>query len=249
MRLAVIADVHANLPALEAVLSAIDRADVARVICLGDMVGYNAEPASCLRLLRSRVDTFVAGNHDIDVACRKLSPGTGLIARDVQAWTRAQLDDEAIGFLSDLPRVISDPAGFVAAHGCYLNTLFYTGYVTGTMLEKNLVAIRDHPTWPKLAFCGHTHVPMVAWLLGGEVDERAADHPNTWPAEAEAVLVNPGSVGQPRDGDARASFALVDIERSTVTIERTAYDIERACRAIAAARLPFDLVTRLREGR
>jgi diadenosine tetraphosphatase ApaH/serine/threonine PP2A family protein phosphatase len=137
----------------------------------------------------------------------------------------------------------------VAVHGCYLNDVHVTGYVTETMLESNLRVVAASRELPKLALCGHTHVPMLGVLEGDTARSTRLDEPFRWPKSARAVLVNPGSVGQPRDGDVRASLVIVDLEARTVTPLRVAYDVEAAARAVEAAGLPAVFAERLRAGR
>ncbi len=249
MRVAVIADVHANLPALEAVLEAAAAAGVERVVCLGDIVGYNAEPAACIERLQRAAQVVVAGNHDVDTAHQTHGAGTSAPARRVQDWTRQQLPAEAMTFLAALPTLVVDSAGFVAVHGCFLNSVYYSGYVTGTMLATNLAAVAARSEWPKLALCGHTHIPMCGWLTADGCVEPRFDGLVRWARDAQAVLVNPGSVGQPRDGDPRAAFAVVDLVGQTAEVRRVRYDVDRATRAIREAGLPEQLAERLREGR
>lgn len=249
MRVALIADVHANAPALQAVLEVISGLRVDRLVCLGDLVGYNAEPAACVDRVRALADVVVAGNHDLDCLRAEAAGGTSPTARCVQAWTREQLSPTDVGWLGRLPSLHVDPAGFVAVHGCYLNSTYHTGYVTGTMLEANLRAVAERPEWPGLALCGHTHVPLLGWLSGSRCEEPPFRGRMQWPAHAEAVLVNPGSVGQPRDGDTRASFVVVDLEARTAELHRVAYDVEKTVAALQAAGLPAELGDRLREGR
>jgi len=248
MAVAVIADVHANLPALEAVLDAIEGLGLTRVVCLGDLVGYNAEPAACIAHIRGRCELVVAGNHDRELAREEQGNGTRAVARRVLAWTRAALDDDARAWLAALPsHVVTD--ALVAAHGAYLSDVFVSGYVTSTMLEENLRAIAARPGWPTVALCGHTHVSMLGWWDGVETTERRGTEGERWSPRARAVLANPGSVGQPRDGDPRAAFGVLDVEARTFTVHRVAYDVDRACAALAAAGLPDELGARLREGR
>ncbi|MEW6128326.1 MAG: metallophosphoesterase family protein [Acidobacteriota bacterium] len=249
MRIAILADVHANLSALETVFDAISHLGIDRMVCLGDLVGYNAEPAQCIHLIRTRCQIVVAGNHDHDVAGISQAPGTHSTAHLIQAWTRSQLSSDDRAYLANLPNRIIDPEGFVAVHGCYLNDTHITGYVTGTMLEANLNAILAREGWPHIGLCGHTHTPMVGWLDQGKIVECKPDKTLNWPASARAVLINPGSVGQPRDGDSRAAFAIIDIAARQVEIHRVAYDIEATAKSIANACLPGTLAERLREGR
>jgi diadenosine tetraphosphatase ApaH/serine/threonine PP2A family protein phosphatase len=247
MRLAVIADLHANAVAVDAVLAAIRALAVDAIACLGDLVGYNAEPAACLALVRDSGAAVVAGNHDRD-CLTEASAGTHRVARAALAWTRAQLAPADLAYLASLPALAVSPT-HVLAHGSYLSEVFVTGYVTSTMLEQNLRAIAARPGWPPLALCGHTHVPMFGWWDGATVHETGLARPESWPATARAVLINPGSVGQPRDGDPRAAFAVIDLAARRVEGHRAAYDVEHACAAIARAGLPPGLAARLREGR
>ncbi len=249
MRLAVFSDVHGNLPALEAALDAIRRLQPDRVLCLGDLVGYGAEPAACLRAVRAVADVVVLGNHDRDSLLSEPAPGTNASARITQEWTREQLGPEDRAYLATLPNRVLEPYGVVAVHGCYLNDIHVTGYVTSTMLEENLEAVAAREGWPRVALCGHTHRPLYGWLDGATCQEPRLEGRLTWPAKARAVLLNPGAVGQPRDGDPRAAFALLDLARRTVEIHRVPYDIDRAAAAIRAAGLPAPLAERLYEGR
>jgi predicted phosphodiesterase len=251
MRVALLADVHANAHALEAVLAAVEVARVDRVICLGDLVGYNAEPAVCVERLRATCDVVVAGNHDRDVVLGQPLQGTSVTAREVQAWTRKALGEEHLAYLAGLPSHVVDASGLVAAHGCYLSETYVSGYVTSTMVEANLRAIAARTAWPRptIALCGHTHAPMCAWLTAHGVDEGRLAATTRWPRDVKAVLINPGSVGQPRDGDPRAAFAIVDVEARTVEPMRVAYDVAGASARVQQAGLPASLAARLLEGR
>jgi diadenosine tetraphosphatase ApaH/serine/threonine PP2A family protein phosphatase len=249
VRLAVIADVHANLPALESVLLRIDAIGVDSILCLGDTVGYNAQPAEALDLVLERCTHVVAGNHDVDIATGREIAGTNATARIVQEWTREQLDSARLDALRNLAPTVDAGDAFTARHGSFLGGPPTNGYVTSTMLDENLHAIRD-AAFSNIAFCGHTHVPMIGWLADGECIEPRVDGVElSWPKDAEAVLINPGAVGQPRDRDPRAAFAIVDLAERSVAWHRAAYDIARAAHAIHRSRLPSTLVDRLLEGR
>lgn len=247
MRLAVIADVHANAAALDATLAVIEARGVDATVCLGDLVGYNAEPAACVERVLEACDVVVAGNHDRD-CLHVAQAGTHKVARLALDWTREQLSPAQRAAVAALPAVAIG-ADYVAAHGSYLSEIYVSGYVTSTMLEKNLVAIARRPGWPRVALCGHTHVPMLGWWDGETVHESPLRAPEAWPETAASVLVNPGSVGQPRDGDPRAAFALLDLDARRAEIVRVPYDLDHACAAIARAGLPLELAARLREGR
>jgi predicted phosphodiesterase len=248
MRIAVIADIHANLLALDAVLEEAAGMRPDRVVCLGDLVGYNAEPRGCIARVRATAHVIVAGNHDRDAAGADAHPGTEGTARAAQRWTRERLDLDDLAFLQGLPRLIDDAElGVVAVHGCWLNDVHTYGYATGTMLEANLVAIAER-SGQHVGLCGHTHMPMVGWL-GRDGCHEIRTTSARWPSAASAVLINPGSVGQPRDGDPRASFAMVDVALRSVEIHRVAYDVARAAQAVVDAGLPPSLAARLLEGR
>lgn len=248
MRFGLISDVHGNAPALEAVLDALESLAPDAVVCMGDLVGYNAEPAFCVSAVRAAADVVVAGNHDRGAVDPTMFRGVNQAARTAIEWTHAVLSADDRNYLAALPGRHVDPHGFIAVHGCFLNEHHITGYVTGTMLEDNLTALRARTEWPDLAFCGHTHVPMCGWLDEHGCTEPRVTQSARWSRNACAVLVNPGSVGQPRDGDPRASFAVVDVAARTVEFRRVRYDVERAVRAIREAGLPETLAVRLQKG-
>jgi diadenosine tetraphosphatase ApaH/serine/threonine PP2A family protein phosphatase len=249
MRIAIFGDVHANIQALDKVLKAIEDQQPDEILCLGDIVGYGVEPNLCIDRVRDATSLILMGNHDMDAANGIQSPGTNAMARLLLDWTHCQLDTASRDFLAALQKRIILPEVAVAVHGCYLNDTGVYGYVTGTMLEKNLRAVAENPLWPKLAFCGHTHVPMCGWIEGDICVEVKLNSPVRWPSKASAVLINPGAVGQPRDGDPRAAFAIVDTNLRTAEVIRVEYDIEVTARAIEGCGLPKILADRLREGR
>lgn len=251
MRLGLVADIHANAAALAAVLDALKAAGVDRVVCLGDIVGYHAEPAECIDRLRDASDATIAGNHDLAVLAPDLPTGVNAQALAAIVWTRQNLDPQRLAWLAGLPRRIDDPAGWIAVHGSLLGADPSSGYVLGPSLRDNLTAIADASgdAGPgRVGFCGHTHLPMCGWLEGQIVHSSPLLRSVRWPAHARAVLINPGSVGQPRDHDPRAAAAIVDLERSEVTPIRCEYAIDRTAAAVRRAGLPETLVERLRAG-
>ncbi|HET9953204.1 MAG TPA: metallophosphoesterase family protein [Polyangiaceae bacterium] len=249
MKLAVMGDIHSNYAALRATLTAIEADAVDVILCLGDLVGYNAEPKECLALIRARVPWVVRGNHDEDVCGDDVLLGTGRAARVVQRWTRQLLDASELAQLENLPNYILQRDKFIAVHGCFLNDKHTYGYVTESMLGENLERIAARTDWPKLAFCAHTHVPLLGWLDGDHVVRADLESRVVYPPQARATLLNPGSVGQPRDGDTRASYALVDIAARSVQIRRVSYDIEQTIRKNQQVGLAAEFSERLREGR
>lgn len=245
MRVAVLADVHANLAALEAVLDEAYRRGVEQIVCLGDLVGYHAEPNECVELLAGHGALCVLGNHDLG-ALGEVAGTTNQVAAWVQAWTGAQLTAASRQFLAGLPRRRDFPWG-VAVHGCYINPAHVTGYISATTAPWNLSWLAEHARPPYLALFGHTHMPVLhSHLLGDR--PLSPEGPMRLPNQ-ELVLANPGSVGQPRDGDARASFALLDVDAWTFELVRVEYDIERTVSSLRAARFDESLRVRLSEGR
>jgi diadenosine tetraphosphatase ApaH/serine/threonine PP2A family protein phosphatase len=218
-------------------------------VVLGDVVGYNAMPEATVQWLRDKDPWVVAGNHDRELDRARPRLGTRAAARAAQAWTREQLSDESLTYLRGLPNRHVESSEFVAVHGCYLNDEHTYGYVTSTMLGDNLEALRRRADWPRLAFCGHTHMPLLGWCRGDDRFEHVPEARTWWPKDADAVLLNPGAVGQPRDGDPRASFAVVDTDDCWVQIERVKYSTRAAAEAILSSGLPPELGARLEEGR
>lgn len=248
-RIALLSDLHANAHALQAVAEHLSGQTWDHLICLGDLVGYNATPLECIDWIKERCGIVVTGNHDRDVAVTTDDDGTSSSARQTQAWTRSQLRDDQLKWLAELSPIHIEPEAFVAVHGCFINKTHINGYVTSTMIGRNLAAVAANDQWPSLAFCGHTHQPMVAWIKGEQEFELKPEGVVAYPASADAVLINPGSIGQPRDGDPRAAYAIVDLATRTVEVHRVEYDIGAAQAAILAAGFPERFATRLEEGR
>lgn len=219
MRLGVISDIHANRVALEAVLSDIPAVD--GLACAGDIVGYNPWPADCLAAVRDRAVPTVQGNHD-----RAVASGGGFrfnsLAQAGVRYAREQLDEDGVDWLADLPterRVADGRVKLVHGHPDDPDRYTYPEEFDASLLGDEDVLVM-----------GHTHVQ------GHAVTE-------------DGVVMNPGSVGQPRDADPRAAYAVVDLDDLTVTEHRVEYDVEAVVDAVEAAGLPTRIGTRLREGR
>jgi predicted phosphodiesterase len=240
VRIAVLSDIHSNWPALEAVLE--DLAGVAgveQVLCLGDVVGYGADPVRCLDQVRESGWPSLVGNHDR--ACTDPSV-LGWFNSDAAAavrWTVAQLDEERLGWLRDLPER-DDLSNASLVHGSLRDPIYEYILDAETALENLRLA------GERVCFHGHTHVPGVFQVKDGrlghgyQVGSMSVDPP---------ALVNPGSVGQPRDGQPDASYGIWDPEESRFEFRRVPYDRERAKRAILEAGLPPRLALRLDFGR
>ncbi len=232
MRYAVLADVHANLEALTAVLAAAEAAGAARVVCAGDLVGYHADPDACVERLRAASAVCVAGNHDRVAAGLAEPTSFGATARRAALWTRGRLSATSRAFLAALPvhRVVD--GHFLLFHGALHPTPNPDLHLSNdARVARSIQALRDGP-WPvSLAFFGHTHRSVVHEARGGA--RRSWEGPMFQLAEDAHHLVNPGSVGQPRDGDPRAAFALYDADSGALRFVRVPFDRD-ACLAKAA---------------
>lgn len=230
VRLGLLSDVHGNRIALEAVLD--DMPPVDGLVCAGDVVGYNPWPVECVAAVRERAIPTVQGNHDRAVAAG-VAPGFNSMARAGVDYAREALDDDALAWLGDLPerRTVAD--GRVAVvHGHpddpdhYTRTREFAGGLIDRAADRLDVDDGDLDA----LVLGHTHV----------------QHHGVFP---EGVVVNPGSVGQPRDGDPRAAYAVLDVDDRTVEERRVEYDTDAVASAVAKAGLPERIGSRLSEGR
>lgn len=241
MRVAVISDVHANLAALEAVLEAVDREAPDAIWCLGDIVGYGPEPSSCRELVERRAAVCLSGNHDlgalglIDVEAT-FSPEAAAVAR----WTAERLTACDRRFLEALEPGRSEP-GVGLYHGSPRDPVWE--YVVSS--DAAAAAFTDDPS--PLILVGHSHLALAIGLSPDLHGGLAPEGTSVALADGRWLL-NPGSVGQPRDGDPRAAWLLLDLGSATATFRRTGYDVERTQSGIRAAGLPESLAARLAEG-
>lgn len=254
MRVALLSDIHANLTALDAVLAALDELPrVDEVWQLGDVVGYGPDPDGVVERLASIGAHGVRGNHDAAALGGREIEWFNPDARRAIEWTRDAISDATRSWLAALPER-SDRGEFNLVHGSPLDPMFE--YVTSApVAAANLAALAKRGGLHGLH--GHTHYP-AAWReeRGRVVLTRPAAALRVAPGAAPhvsldggAALLNPGSVGQPRDGDPRASFAVIDTTARTFEWHRVAYDIAAVQARMTAARLPGWLVSRLAEGR
>lgn len=240
MRIALFGDIHANLEALEGVLADAANQGVTDFVCLGDVVGYNADPVACLDRVRAMDCPTVKGNHDEDASGTHSLDSMNPVAAAALQWTRDQLDDEQRQWLRRL-RMVRQVGEFTIVHST-LDQPAGWNYVT-----NRFQAIANFSfQFTQLCFHGHTHVPRV-YVKTDKVSEA--------PAEMVAVekgmkyFINVGSVGQPRDGDWRACYAIYDLEHQLIVFRRVEYDIETTQNKILAAGLPPMLADRLAHGR
>jgi predicted phosphodiesterase len=240
LRVAVISDVHGNLPALKAVLEQAGATGFDELWCLGDIVGYGARPRECLALVRERAAICLGGNHDLVVAgvldIDQFTAEAGVAAR----WTRSVLTEEELQFL-----------GSLSAHGERAGISLYHGSIRDPVWEYVLtadVAIASLEAQPTdLALVGHSHV-QLALALGEDGLEGGKAEPGQEVTLGGKQLLNPGSVGQPRDRDPHAAWLLLDTDAGLARFMRSEYPIERAQSDIRAAGLPTRLADRLSRG-
>jgi len=249
MRALVISDIHGNLQALEAVLAAVETVD--QLWNLGDMVGYGANPNEVIDLIRPLALVNVRGNHDRVCCGLTSSQGFNPVAAEAAEWTRHQLTEENLEWLRHMPKgPVAATKRAMCAHGSPLHEDHY------------IVSMRDAWTplqrmQTEITFFGHTHVQGGFSQREHEWEEDRPEYQNQGVAEQATIsvpvgtrhLINPGSVGQPRDNDWRAGFAVYDDDVEEVTFFRIPYDVEAAQAAIRAARLPERLAARLGMGR
>jgi len=242
MRIAVLSDVHGNRPAFEAVLAAVAEAGVDRVWCLGDLVGYGAEPDACVALARERADVCLAGNHDLgvrgDIPLDEFSRGAELAAR----WTQETIAEETLQFLLELePQAVQRSVGLY--HASPRDPVWE--YVLSVLLAELCLDVQSQ----RVCLIGHSHVALAFMRVeGAAATGEACPEGTTLDLSEGEWLINPGSVGQPRDGDPRAAWLVLDTIEWTASFRRQEYDIAAAASAIRAARLPDSLAERLEYG-
>jgi predicted phosphodiesterase len=233
VRLALISDIHANLEALQATLADIAGRGADRIVCLGDIVGYNANPAECIALIREAGALCVAGNHDLAVCGRMPTKYFPHAAVRAIAWTHRHLSWDDLLFLSGLPLKVRLERALVAVHGA-LHPQTACATVRLDSDEKRLRSFRAliaDPSGARFCAFGHTHEVGIYEFRG---EAAAARREQTTKLRDDAYyLINPGSVGQPRSADTRASYIVLDLAQRTASVHRVAYD--RAA-ALAATR-------------
>ncbi len=242
MRIAVLSDIHGNRHAFEAVLAEVERLEPDEVWCLGDVVGYGADPDACCELAARTCDLCLVGNHDLavrgDIPLDEFSTGARLAAE----WTQEVASRESMEFLAGLePKLLDREVGLY--HASPRDPIWE--YVLSTLLADLCFDAQSH----RVCLIGHSHVALSFQRAEGQP---ATGETRQAGAEVDLTeqewLLNPGSVGQPRDGDARAAWMVLDTEAWTAVWRRTEYDVAGAQSAIRAARLPDSLAERLEYG-
>jgi predicted phosphodiesterase len=232
MRYGVISDVHANLHALDATLDFLSTQHVDRYLCAGDLVGYGPLPNECVRRVRDLGAHCVAGNHDLIVLERLSDERCISLARASLRWTRAVLDDECRSFLEGLPLRAATPDAALA-HGSLVDPQAYV--VTEAQARACLRDLDRFAAGASIVVLGHTHRAMAVGLRTGPLLRGRAGSVTLPP---DAVVLNPGAVGQSRSSDPRARVMVLDTEARVATFHAVAYDVEACRRALAERGLP-----------
>ena len=240
MKYAVISDIHSNIEALTETLKKIDSIGVDLILSLGDIVGYNSNPNECVELVRERNILSIAGNHDIRAAGQKEPDDFNQAAKKALLWTRENLSPGNTAFLKELPGSLSIDDKFVLTHGAINSPDIYTLSVIDAAINFSLMKKEGLPL---TGFFGHTHVP-VAYVGNPDMAETITKERFRL-KEGCFYFINPGSVGQPRDADPRASFLIFDGAENEVSFHRVEYDIKACADKIKAAGLPEILAERL----
>ena len=227
MRIAILSDIHANSDALAAVLADIARHDVAATVHLGDVVGYNTRPRETLALLREHRIPGVRGNHDLMAIGRLPADQCGPVGRKAIGWTRKVLTEADCDYLASLPDELRLEGGILCTHSA-LGDPCVRLHARGQFEEETEVLLHFDGDL-RVCCTGHTHLQQVVEVAAGGVVRRPAV-PELVLDPAAFCFLNPGSVGQPRDGDERAAYAVFDSETYHVWFHRVAYDVRRITR-------------------
>jgi predicted phosphodiesterase len=244
MRIAIVADIHSNLEAFQAVLRhAEGEGPIERLWCVGDIVGYGPDPSACIELVRRHSHVSVAGNHDLAAIGKMGTEDFNPIAAEAAHWTARQLSAEERAYLEEMSLVVKE-GDFTLVHGT-LRHPEWEYLLTGEQAQAHF-GLQETP----YSLVGHSHVPFVAveapnapaaMIVLADGDELHLSE--------ERLAINPGGVGQPRDGDPRAAYAVYDSDARTVAFHRVEYNIEATQRKMEAAGLPRYLIDRLSRGR
>ena len=243
MRYLIISDIHANFVAFETVLD--DAGEFDKVWCLGDLVGYGPAPNECIEKLQSFDHLCVAGNHDWAVLGRLALEDFNPDAQESCRWTQAQLTPDNREYLDGLPTTLIEE-GFTLVHGSPRQPVWE--YV----LYPSVASPNFNHFGTQFCLVGHTHVPIIFQLTiqeFGEYCELVQPSLNVpMPLDKDRLIINPGSVGQPRDSDSRASYAILDMEHLTIEYRRVPYSIKKTQQRMKEAKLPERLIERLAFG-
>jgi predicted phosphodiesterase len=244
MRLAFISDIHANLEALEAVFEDIGKQSISEIICLGDIVGYGANPNECAELVREKCSTILLGNHDAAAVNLLATHHFNSHAKIAIEWTSSTLKNEVKSFLLSLPLTVTRD-GLTLVHSTpYEPNMWY--YITS--LEEAAFNFQYFET--DACLVGHTHIPIVIVLdKQKEVYVHQSTQITVKEMQGSRFLINVGSVGQPRDRNPQSCYGIFDTESGAFSYRRVAYEIEKTQAKMKKIKMPEFLINRLKEGR
>jgi len=245
MRYLILADLHSNIEALDSLLEVVSHEQFDHFLILGDLVGYNASPKEVLERVRKlEPQTILRGNHDKVCASLEAGENFNLVAREAAYWTRKVLSEEEVQYLSGLPKgPIEIERGVFIAHGAPHDEDFY---ITSRKDAYHAFQAAEFD----ICFYGHSHI-NGAYMLDRRSLDFLSSTANLWGYYLEPgvrYLINPGSVGQPRDGDARAAWLLLDYAAGSASFRRVAYPVKRTQEEIRERGLPDALAERLARG-
>lgn len=243
MRYAIIADIHANLEAFSAVLEDIKCAGgVDQFWCLGDIIGYGPDPSRCIQLLREQKPICIAGNHDLAAIGKLILKDFNPDAAAAIRWTAQVITDDDKKYLESLPKVI-EKDGFTLVHGSPRELTWEYLVSIGSALA-NYCYLRT-----QYCLVGHSHIPLFFHQKeDGNVVSIPFDETIGQALSKDRYIINPGGVGQPRDGDPRASYAIYDSQSGIIKLHRVRYDYKETQMKIIKANLPLKLSIRLAHG-
>jgi diadenosine tetraphosphatase ApaH/serine/threonine PP2A family protein phosphatase len=242
MRYGIFSDIHSNLEALTSVFEAMDNHGVQRRVCLGDAVGYGASPNECVALIQEKSQVTLLGNHDSVALGRESSENFNYYARKAIEWTKENLSEGPQNFLDKLPYVVDEPPlTFVHASPRSPVDWYYI-----TSFDDAIDAFSFFSE--RICFVGHTHIPSIV-IMENEQSYWVSEILSHTLLPSQRILVNVGSVGQPRDRIPLASWCLCDTESMTVEIVRVPYDIGRTQQRMRELDFADFLINRLAEGR
>ena len=244
MKYGIIADIHANLEALRNAFDFLASEKVDQVLCLGDVIGYNADPVECLRLVREKCSAVIQGNHERMVLGASLY-GVRKETLEATEWTRAQLSADDLKYIESLPEETTVGSDILLVHGSPRDK---DEYILSTdAIRENVHALRSRHPDVKVCFFGHSHYPMV--IGAPEVHTRFHETRKLDLDRNRLYLVNPGSVGQPRDACPLSAFAIFDTDAWSLTIYRQPFDISATQKKIIDAGIDRKLASRLDVGK
>ncbi|MFH0839196.1 MAG: metallophosphoesterase family protein [Candidatus Omnitrophota bacterium] len=243
MRYGILSDIHANLEAYEAVIGALKKEKINKIVIVGDLVGYGADPKACIKRTRFVTDMVVCGNHDRAAASLLDPEWFNRDAKEAVLWTAGLLDKAEQEFLKKISLICED-VNIIAVHGSLTDPQSFNYIFDAYQAGKTFLKMDNRP-----CFVGHSHYPLFFIKDKHGNIHTLTDKREIFLEQDNQYIINTGSVGQPRDGDNRASYVIYDVEHRHIVLKRTGYDIAKAQKKILTAQLPEHLAYRLSEGR